>query len=123
MEHGFWTEPTPQGEIAAADRAAKLYERRHNMKRVVVTVVVVSFLALAGVLSRAPVPSDSVAYAQASDAAIVAEIAKLKAMVADLETKVQSKQIVMGPTGRGKAMKMLEDVSKMLLELYSMGSD
>ena len=93
------------------------------MKRVVVTALVVSFLVLPGVFSTAPVPSGSVAYAQVSDAAIMEQLAKIKTMVADLETKIQSKQMVLGPTGKGKAMQMLEDVSKMLLQLYSMGSD
>ena len=88
------------------------------MKRVVVTVLVVSFLVLPGVFSTGPLPSGSVAYAQVSDATILEQLAKIKTMVADIEMKVQSKQMVMNATAREKAMKMLVDVTNMLLQMY-----
>lgn len=92
------------------------------MKRIVVTAMVASFLALAGVLSTAPVLSDSVAYAEVSDTAISEQLAKIKMMVSDIEMKVQAKTMVRNATGREKAMKMLVDATKMLEQLYLMDS-
>lgn len=110
------------GGTEAADRGAKRDERRENMKRIVVTAMVASFLALAGVLSTAPVLSDSVAYAEVSDTAISEQLAKIKMMVSDIEMKVQAKTMVRNATGREKAMKMLVDATKMLEQLYLMDS-
>ncbi|MBI3330196.1 MAG: hypothetical protein HYZ81_26245 [Nitrospinae bacterium] len=88
------------------------------MKRIVSTVLVVTFLSLAGVFSVAPVPLESVAYAQASDKAIMDQLTKIKAMVADVEMKVQSKKMAMDAMGMEKTMKMLMDVTKMLEDLH-----
>jgi hypothetical protein len=87
------------------------------MRRIVSTIVMVSFLALAGIPAAGPFLDGSAAYAQASDKQIEDEISKIKKMVADLEKQISSSR-KMTAGGMEKTMKMLKDVSKMLDDLF-----
>lgn len=93
------------------------------MKRVVVTALVLSILVLPGVFSTTPVLSGSVAYAQVADPAILEQLTKIRMMVADLEMKVHSREMVMSATARERAMQMLVDVTNMLLQMYLSSSE
>jgi hypothetical protein len=87
------------------------------MKRIVASIVVVSFLTLAGVLVVPPLPSGSVAAAEMSEKEVMDELTKVKKMVADMEMKMKSKKMMMDAMGREKTMKMLKDVGRMLEEM------
>jgi hypothetical protein len=84
------------------------------MKRILSCAVVVSFLAVAGVLVVPPLPSGSAAAAEVSEKQVMDELAKVKKMVADMEMKMKSKTMMMDAMGREKAMQMLKDISSML---------
>jgi cob(I)alamin adenosyltransferase len=87
------------------------------MKRIVSTVLIVSFLALTGILAAAPFLDGTVAYAEVSDDQIKDEISKIKKMIADLEKQLATPR-KMSATGMEKTMKMLKDVSKTLDDLF-----
>ena len=87
------------------------------MKRIVASIVAVSFLALAGVLIEPPLPSSSVAAAEVSEKEVMDELTKVKKMVTDMEMKMKSKKMMMDTMGREKTMKMLKDVTRMLEEM------
>ena len=89
------------------------------MKRIVVSIVVVSFLALAGVLIEPPLPSGSVAAAEVSEKQVMDELTKVKKMVTDMEMKMKSKKMMMDSMGREKTMKMLKDVTRMLEQMQN----
>jgi hypothetical protein len=86
------------------------------MKRTVSTVIVVSFLALAGAPATAPF-LDGPAYAQTGDKQIMDEISKIKKMVADLEKQITSSRSTTA-AGKDKTMKMLKDASQTLEALF-----
>ncbi|OLC38742.1 MAG: hypothetical protein AUH81_03430 [Candidatus Rokubacteria bacterium 13_1_40CM_4_69_5] len=87
------------------------------MRRIVSTIMIVSFLALAGIPAPAPFLEGSAAYAQASDKQIMDELSKIKKMVADLEKQISSSR-KMTPAGKEKTMKMLKDASTTLEALF-----
>lgn len=85
------------------------------MKRIVSTVLVVSFLTLAGIFAVAPVPFGSVAYAaEVTDKQLMDQLSKIKKMVSEIEMKMKSKKMMMDAMGMEKTMKMLTDVNKVL---------
>src|SRR5688572_16290589 len=81
---------------------------RKEMKRIVSTILIVSFLAFTGILAAAPFLDGSAAYAEVSDKLITDEISKIKKMIADLEKQLATPR-KMSATGMDKTMKMLKD--------------
>jgi len=89
------------------------------MKRIAASIVVVSVLALTGVLVVPPFPSGSVVAAEVSEKQIMDELGKVKKMVSDMETKMKSKKMMMDAMGMEKTMKMLKDVTRMLEQMQN----
>lgn len=82
------------------------------MKRILASVLVVTFLALG------PIPVGSVAYAEhVTEQVLMDQLTKIKAMVAEMEMKMMSKKMMMDPKGMDKTMDMLMEVTRMLRDI------
>lgn len=83
------------------------------MKRIVSTILVVSLLALPGVLALAPV-----AYAEhVTEQVLTEQLGKIKAMIAEMETKMKTKKMMMSHKGMDQSMEMLMEITRILQEI------
>jgi hypothetical protein len=73
---------------SAVSSARSKSDGRKEMKRILSTIVIVSFLALTVIPAAAPFLDGSAAYAEVSDKQIKDEISKIKKMIADLEKQL-----------------------------------
>ena len=82
------------------------------MKRFVSTILVVSLLAMPGVLGLAPV-----AYAEhVTEQVLTEQLGKIKAMIAEMEMKIKTKKM-MSHKGMDQSMEMLMEITGILQEI------
>jgi hypothetical protein len=92
----------------------------------IVSGMLLAAVTLVGTPAGAPVPSNSVVYAEVSDQQILDKVDKIKGLVADLEESLKAKKVPTDAARRAgwsaRCMPMLNEIERLLQDVRAYGS-